>query len=240
MTSNDIEDQLDYEQELKEFVRIVSHDLRSPIRHIKEFYSLFMEDLELDLSDDQRELKSFLENSIDLAASQMDSLLKLSRINTSPVLVECFDFVPFLESVIENIDPERKCLANIELDNRIDSAVYMSKHNVYIACHEVIVNALTFSRPGEAASVCVRAFIENDIVSVVVADRGIGVDEKYSEQIYQPYRRLNHVNQYPGLGMGLALARRALTRIGGGINYEKNNHQGATFTLHIPSNRPKV
>jgi signal transduction histidine kinase len=70
-----------------------------------------------------------------------------------------------------------------------------------------------------------------------VYDNGIGIDPKFQERIFQPFKRLHPEGVYPGIGMGLAFARKIAERHGGYIVVESVPGQGSTFKCFIPERR---
>jgi light-regulated signal transduction histidine kinase (bacteriophytochrome) len=69
---------------------------------------------------------------------------------------------------------------------------------------------------------------------VWVRDNGIGFDMKYHDQIFIIFKRLQVGENYPGTGVGLAIVRKAMERIGGRVWAESAHGKGATFYLEIP------
>jgi signal transduction histidine kinase len=67
-----------------------------------------------------------------------------------------------------------------------------------------------------------------------VRDNGIGFDNKYHDQIFGIFQRLNPAEDYPGTGIGLAIVRKAVERMGGRAWAESSPGRGATFYLEIP------
>ena len=73
-----------------------------------------------------------------------------------------------------------------------------------------------------------------------VNDNGIGIDEKHSDRIFKPFERLHGRNEREGIGMGLALCQKIVTRHGGTISVKSEPDQGATFIITLPEQGPKI
>jgi len=110
----------------------------------------------------------------------------------------------------------------------------------------LIGNALKFTRDGEPPHV--RVFAEPEPVTdadsqtravsqtrILVADNGIGFDEKFSDRIFEVFQRLHGRDEYTGTGIGLAVCRRIVERHGGTIAARSKPEQGATFVMTLPT-----
>jgi signal transduction histidine kinase len=68
-----------------------------------------------------------------------------------------------------------------------------------------------------------------------VSDNGIGIEEKYADRIFTPFKRLYGRSQYEGTGMGLAICQRIAQRHGGRIELTPTPGPGSTFTVTLPT-----
>jgi light-regulated signal transduction histidine kinase (bacteriophytochrome) len=69
---------------------------------------------------------------------------------------------------------------------------------------------------------------------LAVRDNGVGFDMKFHDQIFGIFQRLHRSEDYPGTGVGLAIVRKAMERMGGRAWAESEVGKGATFYLEIP------
>jgi light-regulated signal transduction histidine kinase (bacteriophytochrome) len=69
---------------------------------------------------------------------------------------------------------------------------------------------------------------------IEVHDNGAGFDMQYHERIFEIFQRLHHAEEYPGTGIGLAIVRKAIARMGGRVWAESTPGKGAVFYLETP------
>jgi signal transduction histidine kinase len=96
-------------------------------------------------------------------------------------------------------------------------------------------NAVKFQRSGVRCEVRVWADRRDGVVRLWVADNGIGIAAEDQERIFRPFERLHGMEQYPGAGIGLAIVRRNIERMGGRVGVESSPGQGSRFWVELPS-----
>ena len=103
-----------------------------------------------------------------------------------------------------------------------------------LALRNLFENALKYTRERQHAQ-RFSARRRNDAgVLLSVADNGIGFDMEYHDHIFKIFQRLHRDDQYPGTGIGLALVRKAVERMGGRVWAESKPGEGATFNVELP------
>jgi light-regulated signal transduction histidine kinase (bacteriophytochrome) len=103
-----------------------------------------------------------------------------------------------------------------------------------LVLHNVIDNAVKYTRSREEARIEVSARLADRAVEVTVRDNGIGFDMAYAAKLFAPFERLHDAAEYDGTGIGLAHARRIVERHGGRMWCEAAPGNGAAFTLSLP------
>jgi signal transduction histidine kinase len=97
----------------------------------------------------------------------------------------------------------------------------------------LLSNAVKFCG-GAPPHVYVTAELSNGAWEFSVQDTGIGIDSRYTEQIFRVFERLHRADEYPGTGIGLALCKTIVERHGGRIWVESAPGKGANFRFLIP------
>jgi signal transduction histidine kinase len=99
----------------------------------------------------------------------------------------------------------------------------------------LIANGIKFRDDGVKPEITIRARgIQRDMIHVEIQDNGIGIDEKYHEQIFTMFKRLHSRAQYEGTGIGLAVCQKIVRRHGGEIGVESTPGKGSTFWFTLP------
>jgi signal transduction histidine kinase len=143
-----------------------------------------------------------------------------------------------LEAVIKEVmlqmgDEIFERRAKIEVEQPLP-AVMGHMLTLHQALMNLLANAIKFVAPGAEPHVRVRAVRQNGMVRIRVEDNGIGIAPEYHERIFRIFERLNPAGDFPGTGIGLAIVRRAMERMGGRSGVESEFGRGSTFWIELP------
>lgn len=218
-------------RELQDFVYVASHDLREPLRKIASFGTLLQDSLGGKLDEDEQENFQFMIDGSNRMQAMVDDLLIYSRVTTKTKPFEPVD----LNSVIDDI-------RNIELSKLLEDTkgnliipeklirVNGDSSQLHQLLQNLIGNGLKFRNRDMIPEVIIRSHkVKGNMVYVEVKDNGIGIDEKYHDQVFTMFKRLNSRTQYEGTGIGLAVCKKIVRRHGGDIGVESRPGEGSKF-----------
>ncbi len=220
--------------ELEGYVHSVSHDLRAPLRAVHGFGHLLLDEVGPRLGPTERE---YLERMVS-ASERMDALIRdllaYSRLAREDVAVRPLD----AQHVVE----EARELLQIELAERRATLEVAEPMLPVVGHHPTLVqaianllsNAAKFVPAGVPPRIRVRTEPRGDRVRLVVEDNGIGIAPEHQEEIFRVFERLNGTETYPGTGIGLAIVRRAVERMGGTAGVESRPGEGSRFWIELP------
>jgi PAS domain S-box-containing protein len=220
-------------QELDSFAYTVAHDLRAPLRAVHTFGEMLLEETSPKLDDAE---KRYLEEII-FAGARMDALIRdllgYSRISREETRREPLDLGGMLENVIRELAPElsqRKAEIRIEgqLPQVMGHAVMLGQ-----ALTNLITNAAKFVAPGKEPRITVKAEKKAHRIRLWVLDNGIGIAPEHHAKLFRVFERLHAREAYPGTGIGLAIVRRAVERMGGTAGVESAPDAGSRFWIEL-------
>jgi PAS domain S-box-containing protein len=219
--------------ELEAFSYSVSHDLRSPLRAIEGFTDIVLTDFGGQLPAQVVEL---LQN-VALSATRMNRLVedllnysRLSRIEIEPAPV---NVAAALKAATEQIDARLRGKIKVSVDPAFMVSANMA--TLTQSLFNLISNGLKFYPAGQTPHVEVTARREDRNIVVQVCDEGIGIAPKHLERIFQVFERLHSREEYPGTGIGLAIVKRGIERMGGKIRVESEPGKGSRFYISLPA-----
>lgn len=215
-------------EELEQFTSIVSHDLQEPIRSIKSFLQLI--EIKL-IQGDYKELNTYITKSINAANRMRElirNLLHYSQVGKGELIEEEINVEGLFNEVKDNLKPAIQA-ANTEVIFA-SQVEYIKGDRVQITqlLQNLISNAIKFTR-SEKPRVEVGCYKEDNLIKFAVSDNGIGIEQADLKKVFDIFRRLNTVRDFPGTGIGLAICKKIVERHGGNIWPESEQGKGTTF-----------
>ncbi|HEX9192793.1 MAG TPA: ATP-binding protein [Burkholderiales bacterium] len=215
-------------RELEAFSYSVAHDFRAPLRHIDGFARMALEKSRgLDAA-----LVKHLDTVIHAAGSMgrmIDGLLSLSRVGRAGLQRRPVDMAGLVEEARGQLGPEA---ARPALRWKIGAlpSVRGDPELIRVVWINLLSNALKYSSRQPQPEIQVGAQTADDGKPVFfVRDNGVGFDTRYGGKLFNVFQRLHRRDEFEGVGIGLAIVRRAIERHGGRVWAESRINEGATF-----------
>lgn len=227
---------------LEQFAYIASHDLQEPLRKIQTFSELVRENL-----DDPEKLERYF-SKITASAERMSRLindvLNYSRLSNSDPFVNT-DLSEVIQDVIQEFDlliEQKKATVQFKrlpvvkgIPSQLGQLFRNLLGNSLKFCEgnpEVSISA-DIAQP-ETLPASLQSSTQQQYIAVTVQDNGIGFKQRYAEQIFHIFKRLNTVDKYTGTGIGLALCKKIVENHQGAIIARSKEGKGATFIIYLP------
>ncbi len=221
-------------RELETFTYSVSHDLKAPLRGIEGFSRLLLQDHSESLNEEGRGFLQHIQRGIQQMGQLIQDLLDYSRIERRALKSSKVNIKSLVQHIVDaNENRARKHGAEIHIELP-DAEVTADADGLAVAIRNLVDNALKFSRTKPKSEIKIGGKWEEDRFVFWVRDNGIGIDMKFHERIFEIFQRLHRAEDYPGTGIGLAMVRKAMQRIGGNVRVDSQPGTGSTFYLEIP------
>jgi signal transduction histidine kinase len=221
--------------ELEAFAYSVSHDLRAPLRAISGFTEALTMDVHSHLSTEGMRHLQRVRDGSNRMAHLIEDLLKLSRIGRDDYTTIPLDLAGLAEQVLAGLrsaEPER--LVTCRVQHPI--ALQGDPRLLRILLENLLGNAWKFTARVPSACIELSASpLGGAMVEISIRDNGAGFPPSQAAKLFTPFHRLHKESDYPGTGIGLAIAKRIVTRHGGFIRAEGESGIGAAFHFSLPT-----
>lgn len=218
-------------QEMEQFSYVVSHDLKAPLRAVKNMSQFLLEDCEPNLDETGKDYLRRLQDAVARMSDLIDNLLDLSQISRSTrtekepvkmnlVIDKALRFLNPAENVTLNIDPE---LPTVHCSPAKFEQVFMN----------LISNGIKYNDKPQIEIEIGYQEKESEY-RFSVKDNGIGIDKKYQQSIFEPFQRLHKHNEYEGTGIGLSIVKKIIQDHGGRLWVDSAVGRGTTFVFSLP------
>jgi PAS domain S-box-containing protein len=218
------------------FLSIASHELKTPVASLRLAAEALLHAKRTDRLDDERldtGLNRILTASHRLGAL-VEELLDVSRLTEGvmPTHLAPTDLVALASEVIARF-VDSGVASRLRLSAESRPVIETDASRLDQVLTNLIDNALKYSKPPTEVDVTVS---ESDTaVELIVADRGVGIEDESAERIFEAFGRGSAVDHVPGLGLGLHISQQIVERLGGSISARpRGNGPGAVFTVILP------
>lgn len=231
--------------ELEQFAYVSSHDLQEPLRKISVFANLVRETEGQRWSEgSHRYFQKIVESTQRMSASLKDLLqyASLSRKET----FEMVDLNEVLEGVKSDLEIMiRQKQAVIEHSQLpVVPAIPLQMHQLLF---NLVNNALKYHQPNTSPVISINTqpreqddLTDLSIITICVADNGIGFDMQYHDKIFTMFQRLHNRHEFSGNGIGLALCRKVVQNHGGAIYAQSTPGKGSCFFVQLPTTSSRI
>ena len=235
-SSTDIDEQKQLEQRKNAFISMASHELKTPVTSLKGFTQVLQRRLRqqdadpttlifLDRMDAQlRKMTTLISDLLDISKMQTGAL----SIQESP-----FDLDELVRETVENVQAS-SATHTIRVEGATRATICGDADRIGQALTNLLANAIKYSP--DASLVIVHLSAHDDWAEIAVQDFGLGIAEKYHERIFEQFFQATDSTDgtFPGLGIGLYIARTLVARHGGRLWVESAPGAGSVFRCTLP------
>jgi light-regulated signal transduction histidine kinase (bacteriophytochrome) len=219
--------------ELERFAYIVSHDLQEPLRMVSSFMKLLEQKYKGQLDEKGEKYINFAVDGADRMKQLIMDLLEYSRTGTNrdvPIETDMNDVMKEVMSVLRNSIIENNAIVEV---GQLPVLPKARRLQMFQLMQNLLGNALKY-HSDKKPLIKIDAKCEAHQWLFSVQDNGIGIDPAYHEKIFVIFQRLHGRNEFSGTGIGLAICKKIVDKLGGKIWVESEPGVGSTFYFTVP------
>ena len=225
-------------RELETFTYSVSHDLKAPLRGIDGYGRLLQEDYGDRLDDEGRRFLATIRRATQQMSQLIEDLLAYSRLERRKLQASPVSPAALITALLAEYADEirrRDVAVTVSLP---DVTLKIDPEGLAMVLRNLLDNALKFTQPSAEPRIEVGGTFDHsgadNVCRLWVGDNGVGFDMKYHDRIFEIFQRLHREEEYPGTGVGLAIVRKAVERMGGRVWASSEPAVATTFYIELP------
>jgi PAS domain S-box-containing protein len=220
------------EEEQREFLATMSHEIKTPLSGIAGAAELL---LEADLPAHEHELAEVISDAAQSLSGLVRDVLDVSRAEAGRAEPVAIDYDPrrLLTSIAGVLRPSlrgRPLELVVEVDPAVPDALRGDAARVRQIVLNLASNAVKYTESGEAR---IHAGVAGQRLRITVSDTGAGIAPEDMQRLFEPWTRA-HTRAWAGNGLGLSIARRLARAMGGDVTVRSKLGEGSAFTLELP------
>ncbi|MEP6663930.1 MAG: PAS domain-containing protein, partial [Verrucomicrobiota bacterium] len=225
-------------EQLEEFSYSVSHDLRAPLRAMQGYANAVLSDYGDQIGETG---KDYLQRIIN-AGLRMDQLtqdtLAYSKVVRASMPRETVSLDKLVPEIIQHYPQMHAARAEITVESPLlpvlGNEIWLTQ-----AISNLLTNAVKFVAEGTTPQLRIWTEKRDGQVRLWIKDNGIGIKPEYQSRLFGMFERLDPSNQYEGTGIGLAIVRKSIERMGGTVGLESDGKTGSQFWIQLPAPQEK-
>ncbi len=229
-----VSDELAYSnEELESFSYSAAHDLKAPLRAIRGFSDILMEDHKAALDEEAQMLLGRINSSTEKMSILIEDMLRLSKVASQEINPQKVNLSQIAHSIINDFqarEPNRKAEVRIEEELRANADPDLIK----IALTNLLGNAWKFSSKKKVTQIHFGSTNGKETQVFFIKDNGSGFDMANQSKLFEPFKRLHSDSEFPGTGIGLSIVKRIIIKHGGKIWAQAEVNKGSVFYFTLP------
>jgi signal transduction histidine kinase len=215
--------------ELEEFIYIVSHDVKAPLRAITNLTAWIEDDLADIENDEIKENINLLKNRVNRMERMLSALTDISRIHRMGLEISPVDVEDLCSKLFQQLNPPAQCRLKMS-DLPVFETYSMKLKRVF---HELLSNAVMYSGENENL-VEVEAADKGDFYEFKISDQGIGIADEALGKVMKIFYTVHIKDERDTTGAGLTIVSKILQFVGGKIKIESKENQGSRVVFTWP------
>lgn len=222
-------------EQLDAFAHSVSHDLRTPLMHIRGFVDVLVEDYGTRLDGDGQQVLAWIAEDTARMAAMIDDILAYSRLSRAEFALARIDTASVVREAERQVFGAAARDACVAIDTPM-AWVMGHRPNLVQMVANLLSNARKYTKPDQAPEIRVWTEVcgrRGRRVRLWVQDHGVGIAPEHHERIFGLFGRVNRRDETEGTGVGLAIVRAGAERMGGSVGVESQVGVGSRFWIEL-------
>lgn len=237
----DVSERIEVEKQKDEFMRIASHELKTPVTSIKAYAQILQAKFMKEKDPESAGMLMRMDAQIDKLTHLIVNLLDVSKIESGALDLrpEKFSINAFIYEIVEEMQRTTKQHKITPRLNK-DVMAFGDQERLGQVLTNLISNAIKYSPQAEEIIVAAKP-ADNEIV-ISVRDFGMGIPEEMTSRIFERFYRARETKEskISGLGLGLYIAAEIVKQHGGKIWVESSPNKGSEFYFTVPASHNNV
>ena len=215
--------------DLKNYARVVSHDIKTPIRGIKNICDWLNEDNRDQLDESGKKYLDLLQTKVQHMEQLVEGILAYSKAGIENSNLELINVDHLLQETIELISPPQNI--SIELQENLPE-IYAEGVKLRQVFQNLITNAIKYN--DKEKGIIYISYSQDELYWYFsVADNGIGIEKKFFDKIFEVFQTLHPTDRFDSTGIGLSIVKKIVEQHKGTIEVESQPGVGSTFSFSI-------
>lgn len=238
LSEQNLKEALVKEQELSglksRFVAMASHEFRTPLTAILSSVDLIGRYVKEEQQDKREKHIKRVKSSVRNLTGILNDLLSLEKLESNSVNYQpiSINLETFMTEFLEEVKLLAKKDQPINLIQKGDPNIQTDEHLLRNILNNLISNAIKYSPEGKEIDLITER--ENNMLTIKVKDRGIGIPEEDQKHMFSRFFRAGNATAIQGTGLGLTIVKRYLMLMNGEISFTSKSGEGTTFIVSIP------
>ncbi len=224
-------------RELEAFAYSVAHDLRSPLRSIEGYSEILLREHASSLEQDGLDCAQRIRRASRQLEQLIEAMLALSRTGHGELRYQAVSLSALAGEIVERLR-QAEPMRSVEIDIAQNMHLQSDANLIGIVLDNLLRNAWKYTGKMTQASISIGIQQQAGGSVYCVRDNGAGFDMTYADKLFVPFQRLHGSEEFEGNGIGLAIVRRAMERLGGKVWLESAVNQGTCAYIVFPDKKP--
>lgn len=220
-------------RELNDFCYSIAHDLRAPIRAQTAFAHVLAQEFGDVLGETGRHYVGIIEGAAQRQGKLLSDLLTHISVGQAEMPLQSLDLAALTSAARADLEGEiNEKQATVDCA-AVNGKVLGNEASLHLAITNLLTNALKFVPADRKPVIRMRTEPKGSYLRLWVEDNGIGIPVEHRDKLFGVFQRLHSAEKYPGTGIGLAIVKRAIERMGGTVGLESSVGVGSGFWVDL-------